>query len=236
MLARVSGEQSTAVAARAGGRRQAWIALGAGVIVIGAVWWSGVIGMEPHALAARIRAAGPVGPLALFALLVLQCVLAPIPSEPVMMAAGYLYGPLVAFSLSWLGVVVGAAACFMLARALGRPFAERFVRPDRLLAFDTYLQRRGPAAALLLVLGTRLFAFTSFDVVSYGCGLMRLPFGWFVLATAVGVIPKAFAFSYAGATMAARPAWLDALILAGIFGMLLAVPLVVRHARRGAGG
>jgi hypothetical protein len=62
--------------------------------------------------------------------------------------------------------------------------------------------------------------------------LVGLPFGWFALATALGVIPKAFAFTYAGATLATRPAWLDALILAGIFGMLLIVPLVIRHVRR----
>ena len=40
--------------------------------------------------------------MALFGLFVLQCVVAPIPSEPFMMAAGYVYGPSAGFAIASL--------------------------------------------------------------------------------------------------------------------------------------
>jgi hypothetical protein len=63
---------------------------------------------------------------------------------------------------------------------------------------------RNLGGAFAIVLALRLFAFTSFDVLSYACGLVRFPFRWFLLATALGAVPKVFAFTYAGASIGAR--------------------------------
>jgi uncharacterized membrane protein YdjX (TVP38/TMEM64 family) len=175
-------------------------------------------------IAARIRAAGTLGPIALAGMFVLQCVVAPLPSEPVMMAAGYVYGPGPGFALSWLGVVVGAAACFGLARAFGRPLVTRFVSHERLDAVDEFVGARGARVTFAAVLALRVLSFHSFDVLSYACGLVCFPFRWFLIATAVGVVPKAFAFTYLGATIGARPGWLDAVILIGSFGVLALLP------------
>jgi uncharacterized membrane protein YdjX (TVP38/TMEM64 family) len=193
-------------------------------------WW-GLSRVDSHAVTQFVRTLGPLGPLALLALLVVQCVVAPIPSEPVMMAAGFAYGPGGGFALSWAGVVAGAAACFGLARRLGRPFAERFLRPDRLDAAEAWVRERGVAATFAAVLLIRLTAFSAFDVLSYACGLVRVSFAWFLLATALGAVPKVFAFTYAGAHLAARPAWVDGLILAGTFGFLVLVPWLARRWR-----
>jgi uncharacterized membrane protein YdjX (TVP38/TMEM64 family) len=190
--------------------------------------------LEPEAVAARVRDAGPIGPLALVLWFVLQCVVVPLPSEPAMLAAGFVYGPRLGFAIGWLGVVLGAGACFGLARRFGRPFVERFVRPDRLDALDARLGERGLAATFAVVLVLRLFAFTSFDVLSYACGLFRFPFRWFVLATIVGAVPKVFAFTYTGAGVGARPGWLDEVILVGMLSGLLVLPWVVRIRRQTA--
>jgi len=86
--------------------------------------------------------------------------------------------------------------------------------------------------AFAIVLALRLFAFTSFDVLSYACGLVRFPFRWFLLATALGAVPKVFAFTYAGASIGARPRWLDGLMLVGTLGVLLVLPWLIRLGRR----
>lgn len=81
----------------------------------------------------------------------------------------------------------------------------------------------------------RILAFHTFDVLSYACGIVRLPFVVFVVATVLGALPKVFAFTYAGATFAARPAWLDAIILVGTFGALaVAIVAVLLRRRRAA--
>src|SRR5688572_16747569 len=151
-----------------------------------------------HDLAERLRSLGPIGPVVLFVLFVIQCVIPPIPSEPMMMAAGFVYGPRVGALVAWLGVVVGAVTCFTLSRAYGRPFVERFVRTDRLRDVDRFLEGRGAVAAFFVLLGVRVLAFSSFDVVSYGFGLVKFSPPSFLLATAIGVIPKVAAFTYLG--------------------------------------
>ena len=216
--------------------RRTWQRLGWAIAALAAVAlvavaasradWSA---FSPEALAERVRAAGSLGPAALLGLLILQCVVAPLPSEPLMMAAGFVYGPWSGFALSLVGVTIGAVACFGLARRFGRPLAERMVRADRLDAIDAHLAGRSLPAVLLGVLALRLFAFGSFDVLSYACGLFLVPFGWFVAITAVGVVPKVFAFTYLGASAGARPGWLDALILIGTFGVLVGLPWVLRR-------
>jgi uncharacterized membrane protein YdjX (TVP38/TMEM64 family) len=203
------------------------------LVVAGAlVAWSP--DLDAAAIAERVRAAGMLGTVGLLALLIVQCVVAPIPSEPIMMAAGFVYGPRPAFVIAWTGVVLGAALCFWLARAYGRSVAERIVRAERLDAAEAGVQRGGPVTTFAGLLALRAIAFHSFDIVSYACGLVRLPFPMFVAATALGSCPKVFAFTYAGATLAARPVWLDALILAGTLGALAVVVVGMLLRRRRA--
>ncbi len=214
--------------------RRAFLAL-AGVAVIVGLLTLLLPTLEPGDVADQIRAAGPLGPAALLAWFVLQCVVVPLPSEPAMMAAGFVYGFGFAFGITWLGVVLGAAACFGLARRFGRPFVERFVRSERLEALDARVGGRGLVATFALVLALRLFTFTSFDVLSYGCGLLRFPFRWFLLATVLGAVPKVVAFTYAGAGMGARPGWLDGVMLVGMLSGLLVLPWLVRLGRQTGG-
>ncbi len=189
---------------------------------------------DAEGIAEGVRAAGLLGSIGLFALLVVQCVVAPVPSEPIMMAAGYVYGPRVALGIVWTGVVVGGTLCFLLGRAYGRPLAERLFSGERLDAIEARLGNLGPWTAFAALVAIRALAFQSFDLVSYACGIVRLSAPAFLAATALGALPKAFAFTYAGSALTARPAWLDGLILAGTFGVL-AVALVGAVLRRRAG-
>jgi len=49
--------------------------------------------LDADMLADRVRASGAMGPLAVIALLIVQAVIAPLPSPPILMAAGFVYGP-----------------------------------------------------------------------------------------------------------------------------------------------
>ena len=111
--------------------------------------------------------------------------------------------------------------CFGLARWLGRPFVQRFVRPEQLAAMDQYVGTK-PGTTFLGVLSLRLFLPPLFDPVSYGCGLLRLPFHWFVGATALGELPKVGSFTYLGAAAGSGPTWFTAWIILGpVAGVLL---------------
>jgi uncharacterized membrane protein YdjX (TVP38/TMEM64 family) len=190
--------------------------------------------LQADTLADRVRASGPVGPLALIALLIAQADVAPLPSPPILMAAGFVYGPWFGFGIGWVGLLLGASCCFGLARAFGRPFAQRFVRLQHLATVDTYIATR-TGVTVMAIVSLRVFMPPLFDAVSYGCGLVRVPFSWFVLATALGEVPKVGSFTYIGAASGGASSWLTAWILLGPpIGVILLRTVRSRFARRGA--
>lgn len=199
---------------RPSGRAILIAAAGATVTVLVAllIYWCDLAHLDADTLADRVRASGWVGPLALIALLVAQAVVAPLPSPPILMAAGFVYGPWFGFAIGWLGLLLGASSCFGLARALGRPFVQRFVGREHLATVDTYIATR-TGATVLAIVSLRVFMPPLFDAVSYGCGLVRVPFWWFILATAMGEIPKVGSFTYIGSAAGGVSSWLAAWVL-----------------------
>ncbi len=196
------------------------------------MFWDELLHLDAERLAERVRAWGAIGPLALIALLVLQAVVAPLPAPPILMAAGFVYGPWIGFVIGWVGLLLGAGCCFALARGLGRPFVQRFVRAEQLTAIDAYAaQRRG--TTILTIISLRIFMSPLFDAVSYGCGLIRVPLRWFMLATALGEIPKVGGFTYIGSAVGGSPSWIVAwILLAPAIGILGLRVLRSRFPRR----
>ena len=204
------------------------------LLVVALIYWYDLVHLDAHTLADRVHASGPVGPLALIALLIAQAVVAPLPSPPLLMAAGFVYGPWFGFGIGWVGLLLGASCCFGLARAFGRPFAQRFVRPQHLATVDTHIATR-TGATLLAIVSLRVFMPPLFDAVSYGCGVVRVPFSWFVLATALGEVPKVASFTYIGAVSGGASSWLSAWILLGpAIGVVVLRVVRSRLAGRGA--
>jgi uncharacterized membrane protein YdjX (TVP38/TMEM64 family) len=182
--------------------------------VVALVGPSTLLRFDAETLAERVRASGWLGPLVLVVLLVTQSVVAPLPSPPILMATGYVYGPWIGFAIGWVGLLLGASACFVLARGFGRQFAERFVRPQHLASVDGYVSTR-TGATLLALVSMRVLMPPLFDAVSYACGLVRMPFLWFALGTALGEIPKVGSFTYIGAAGGGASGWLTAWIFLG---------------------
>ena len=74
-----------------------------------------------------IRNFTPYSHLCFFVLQLLSVIIAPIPSNISAAAGGVLFGTWPAFFMTIGAVFLGSAAVFLLARALGRSFADRFV-------------------------------------------------------------------------------------------------------------
>lgn len=123
----------------------------------------------------------------------LAIVASPLPSAPIALAAGAAYGHTFGTMLVVLGAELGALAAFLLARGLGRPFVERHVGETigrGLLGSQNTLT--------LLVFGSRLLPFLSFDMVSYAAGLSVLHLWRFALATLAGIVPASFLLAHLG--------------------------------------
>jgi uncharacterized membrane protein YdjX (TVP38/TMEM64 family) len=144
-----------------------------------------------------------VGPLGLVIAMIIQAVLAPIPSELILSFAGAAFaekygielGLFLAIVFGSLGSIAGAIVAFWIARQGGRPLVEKLVEEDALLFADNLLEKYGAWAILV----GRLTPFIPFDAVSYGAGLSKgINFRSFILPTIVGVVPRAIFYCSLG--------------------------------------
>lgn len=173
--------------------------LGAAVIGVAvlALWWTGwweplwELFTDRERIRRVVNGAGVLAPVVYVLLLAAQAVLAPLPAPVVAIAGGFVFGTLNGFILTWLGALLGGAACFGISRRFGRRFVAHSKRAKKL---DPYLEEHG--ALIIFVL--RLIPLVSFDLISYAAGLSSISFWRFLLATALGSAPGTFVFVYLG--------------------------------------
>ena len=172
-------------------------ALAAGIAAI--TWWETVediirglgstermIGMISH-----------VGPYLVVLLMALAIVAGPVPSGPIALAAGAVYGTAAGGVLVWTGAMLGAVAAFLISRKLG----YRALQSSSVSAAVWVTRPRPQGRLMLVILASRLVPFISFDAVSYVAGLTSIATWRFVAATALGVLPACFAYTAMGAGM-----------------------------------
>lgn len=133
---------------------------------------------------------GVWGPLAIVAMMIAAIVMSPIPSGPIAMVAGAIYGPVWGTAYVVIGAEAGALLAFCIARMLGYEAMQRWSRIRPLL--NWLGKERSQTGLMLVVFASRLVPFISFDAVSYAAGLTPLAFWRFVIATLAGVIPTAY--------------------------------------------
>ncbi len=180
--------------------------------------------LKPERLTALLSTAGPWAPLVLIFTMAAAVVISPIPSLPLDLAAGAVFGPFLGTTYAVIGAEIGAIISFLIARALGRELLSKLLRTDVVFCeqcSDRHLM-------VLLVVG-RLLPVFSFDVISYGAGLTNVSLKVFALATLVGMIPPTFALTYLGSSVVTVqwPLILAGLVMVALF--LLTPKLVTRY-------
>lgn len=144
---------------------------------------------------------GAGGPLLIVGLLAFAIVLSPIPSAPIALASGALYGHILGTIYVVLGAELGALIAFILARWAGHQFVSdwlnKYVSLGRLRRL-THSQN----ALMATVFFSRLMPFLSFDIISYAAGLTDLKPWRFALATIAGILPASFLLAHFGEELA----------------------------------
>lgn len=177
---------------------------------------------EPRELAASIRGMPLLGPLFIIGLMSVAIVVNPLPSAPIALTAGALYGHTLGTLYVVIGAEIGALLAFAIARWLGYDLTRRFFE-------DTgKLQRISSQNTLtLLVFVSRLVPFMSFDLVSYAAGLSPITLWRFALATLLGLIPMSFALAHFGSEIEDGN-YLVTVTAVLVFGLLTLAPLLLR--------
>lgn len=182
---------------RAGRKRPHWLAILVGVALVGGFVWAAVA-LAPHLSRERVehwvRGAGLWGPLLLLAIQAGQILAAPIPGLFVPVLAGILYGPVVGPVITVVGTVLGSVAAYWIGRS-GRPLAERLVGEETLAKAQRLMRGR----RWLALTGLFLFPFSPADALCFVAGIVAMDWSRFLLAVAVGRVPKDAAVAVAAA-------------------------------------
>ena len=169
----------------------------------------------------RVKDLGVVGPLLVIGLMVLAIVFNPLPSAPIALAAGAVYGHSLGTIYIVTGAEIGAIVAFLIARVAGYEVSKKY------LGNKLSLNRFGSQKALMTVVFiSRLIPFMSFDLISYMAGLSPLKLWRFAVATLLGLIPVSFALAHLGGEVVdADSSNLIGIILA--LGLVTAIPLII---------
>jgi uncharacterized membrane protein YdjX (TVP38/TMEM64 family) len=179
---------------------------------------------DPDVLATIVRDAGPAAPVVFVLVQITQVVVAPIPSPAVALLGGFLFGPVIGSLLSVVGVTVGSALAFWLARRFGRAAVERFVPAGAIVRFDALTARRGQVGLFLAFL---VPGFPD-DALCFVGGLTAIPLRRLVAIAVLGRTPTILALSLVGAGIADG----DAALVVGLGGTVVALSLLgylMRH-------
>ncbi|HXZ38785.1 MAG TPA: TVP38/TMEM64 family protein [Thermodesulfobacteriota bacterium] len=144
-----------------------------------------------HRLKTLILSFGLWAPLISAFLMVAQSVVLFLPAFPIFVVNALVFGPFYGLLLSWSSAVTGSMACFSIAKTLGRPVVERFVKKDHLETADRALKKYEKYVILL-------FGFVpvvSFDVISYAAGLTLLAYWEFLLLVCIAQVPSALFYT-----------------------------------------
>jgi len=164
-------------------------------------------------------------PVASCFLMVLQALVAPVPSFLITFANGLAFGVFWGWVLSVFGHVLAASVCFGISRALGRVPMEVLVGKAGLESADRWFARWGVYA----VFAGRLLPGVAFDAISFAAGLTNMRFRNFLVATSLGIVPQTFLYSYLGRQ---APEYVGLfLVTTGIFLLAVIVVAAVRYRR-----
>jgi uncharacterized membrane protein YdjX (TVP38/TMEM64 family) len=183
-----------------------------------------IAGLRDHILSFGLWA-----PVASCFLMVLQALVAPVPSFLITFANGLAFGVFWGWMLSLFGHVLAASVCFGISRALGRVPVEVLVGKTGLESADRWFARWGVYAVFV----GRLLPGVAFDAISYAAGLTNMRFRNFIAATALGIFPQTFLYSYLGRQ---APEYVTLfLVTTGIFLLTMIVVAIIGYRRQRQG-
>lgn len=143
----------------------------------------------------------------------------PLPSEPVALANGMIYGAFIGSVLTWVGAMLGAQAAYWLARTLGRAAIVRHVDPERMARMTHWID----ANCVVALLGLRLVPVISFNLINYVGGLANVSWWTFTWTTGIGIIPFTVLLAVMGENLLSLSVEMWAVIIGAAILLLLLV-------------
>jgi len=170
------------------------------------------------------------GPILLIVAYAIGCIFA-VPASLFILAAGVIWGWKLGGTYTMIGGVLGATASFLVGRFVGEGMLKRFGKLG--LAVEKQVENAGFKSFLIL----RLIPIFPFAVLNYGAGVARLALVDFVAATAIGLAPSNYVFSYSAdalfnGTLSQGDALKRLLMVAGLMLAVVLIPMLLKRRMR----
>ena len=192
------------------------------------LWWITSLG-EPERMEAFRETISSLGIGGWFVLLVIQYVQitsALIPSGPIQVVGGALYGPWAGLGAFALGTVLGSATIFALVRRFGYGIIHLIIGEKNLLQYSFLNDSKRLnllVAVLYLIPGTK-------DILTYLFALTSIRWRNFILISMAVRIPQAVLLTFAGSSVMYGE-WMKAAGLFIVFAVIALAGVVIK--RRG---
>lgn len=197
-------------------------------------WRNGVFPdvTDQSALRSYLQGAGAWAPIITALLIAAAIIFTPVPSAPIAVVAGALFGVATGTAVVATGALVGASAAFWISRWVGYPILQKL--PSARQVLQKLERDRTQNALTVAVFVSRLIPFISFDAVSYAAGLTPLSFWRFAVASLAGVLPISFVLVKVGKEAANAAELIPLTLLVGLVTALpIAAAILIRRRKSG---
>jgi uncharacterized membrane protein YdjX (TVP38/TMEM64 family) len=158
-----------------------WIILYFFIIII--TWWTiSSFLINKESVNNIVTNFGIFAPLIFVLLQITQNVVAPIAHYPLLLAGGFIFGPVKGFFYNWIGTVLGTILIIILTKKFGRPLVKKMISQKFINKYDHIINKISPFT-LFLIYFLPLFPD---DEITYLIGLSSMPTKHLIFAIILG--------------------------------------------------
>lgn len=149
--------------------------------------------ISPGKIQAALEGLGIWAPLAYIGLFVVLPAFF-FPVAVLALAGGLLFGLWKGAVYTFIGAVLNCSLMFWMSRNLGRKQIEELIQRKLSVQWQNRLARLGGRDGFLFLVILRLIPAVPYNLINYAFGLTGMPWGTYILASSIGIIPGTFAF------------------------------------------
>ena len=172
---------------------------------------------------------GVLGPIVFAAIYVVATVLI-LPGSILTIMAGVIFGSVVGVLTVIVGATVGASLCFLISRYFARDFVNSILsKNEKFVKLDSLVEKNG---AIIIAI-TRLVPLFPFNLLNFGFGLTKVPFGVYVVWSAVCMLPGTILYVVGSdaITTAIREGRVPWVLIGVVVNIMIILALIVKKAR-----
>jgi len=208
------------------------VKLTVGIAVIAGIWWLvkcqcvKLSDLTPASIRDYIQSFGRLAAFVYVGAYVFNTISIFPPIAALSLSAGLVFGEIWGALFLMSGAIIGTSITFVISRFFGRGLIEKLLK-GKFKNFDEKLERNG----FMTVLFFRLVPLVPYEVLNYACGLSKIKFRDYALATFLGIIPGVVVSAFFGGSLGEIKTVKDVfapkfLIAIGLIALILAVPTI----------